>query len=59
MDVLISFQELFYCHGIRKLSLSDNEIKQIPSAIGSLISLETLDLSKNGKKKVCLDMVKF
>ncbi|XP_052775673.1 leucine-rich repeat-containing protein 7-like isoform X2 [Mya arenaria] len=41
-------RELFYCHGLRKLSLSDNEIKQIPAAIGHLISLEKLDLSKNG-----------
>ncbi|KAL4237050.1 Leucine-rich repeat-containing protein [Mactra antiquata] len=41
-------RELFYCHGLRKLSLSDNEIKQIPGAIGHLISLENLDLSKNG-----------
>ncbi|XP_053395537.1 leucine-rich repeat-containing protein 7-like isoform X4 [Mercenaria mercenaria] len=41
-------RELFYCHGLRKLSLSDNEIKQIPAAIGHLISLENLDLSKNG-----------
>ena len=43
------FQELFYCHGIRKLSISDNEIKTIPAAIESLISLEHIDLSKNGK----------
>ncbi|XP_052079753.1 erbin-like isoform X2 [Mytilus californianus] len=41
-------RELFYCHGIRKLSISDNEITKIPPAIASLINLEDLDLSKNG-----------
>ncbi|XP_021372192.1 erbin-like isoform X5 [Mizuhopecten yessoensis] len=41
-------RELFYCHGIRKLSLSDNEITHIPPAIASLINLEDLDISKNG-----------
>ncbi|KAK3089436.1 hypothetical protein FSP39_003580 [Pinctada imbricata] len=41
-------RELFYCHGIRKLSISDNEITNIPPAIASLINLEELDLSKNG-----------
>ena len=46
-----SFQELFYCHGLRKLSISDNEIKTIPPAISSLISLEELDFSKNGTKR--------
>ncbi|KAJ8306778.1 hypothetical protein KUTeg_015669 [Tegillarca granosa] len=37
--------ELFYCHGIRKLSISDNEITSIPPAIASLINLEEFDLS--------------
>ncbi|XP_071117140.1 leucine-rich repeat-containing protein 7-like isoform X2 [Haliotis cracherodii] len=41
-------RELFYCHGLRKLSISDNEIKSIPPAISSLASLEELDFSKNG-----------
>jgi Leucine-rich repeat (LRR) protein len=45
----LCFQELFYCHGIRKLTISDNEITKIPPAIASLINLEELDLSKNGK----------
>lgn len=40
---------MFYCHGIRKLSFTDNEIAHIPPAIASLINLEELDLSKNGK----------
>lgn len=41
-------RELFYCHGLHKLSLSDNEITRIPAAIGSLINLDELDISKNG-----------
>lgn len=42
------FQELFYCHGIRKLCVSDNELTKIPPAIASLNNLEHLDFSKNG-----------
>lgn len=42
-------QELFYCHGLRKLSISDNEITSIPPAIASLDHLEELDFSKNGR----------
>ncbi|PVD23056.1 hypothetical protein C0Q70_16318 [Pomacea canaliculata] len=41
-------RELFYCHGLRKLSISDNEITSIPPAIASLDHLEELDFSKNG-----------
>nr|KAG5714135.1 hypothetical protein BaRGS_020463 [Batillaria attramentaria] len=41
-------RELFYCHGLRKLSISDNEITSIPPAIASLDYLEELDFSKNG-----------
>lgn len=46
------FQELFCCHGIRKLCLSNNEVTNIPPAIGSLINLEELDVSKNGNVSV-------
>ncbi|GFR86841.1 leucine-rich repeat-containing protein 7 [Elysia marginata] len=41
-------RELFYCHGLRKLCVSDNEITSIPPAISSLANLEELDFSKNG-----------
>ncbi|CAL1540851.1 unnamed protein product [Lymnaea stagnalis] len=41
-------RELFYCHGLRKLCISDNEITSIPPAIASLANLEELDFSKNG-----------
>ncbi|KAH9523503.1 Leucine-rich repeat-containing protein 7 [Bulinus truncatus] len=42
-------RELFYCHGLRHLSISDNEVTTIPPAISSLGNLEELDFSKNGK----------
>ena len=54
--MLFVLQELFYCHGIRKLSISDNEITKIPPAIASLINLEELDLSKNGRWTVKIHM---
>ncbi|XP_074640246.1 uncharacterized protein LOC141898302 [Tubulanus polymorphus] len=41
-------RELFHCHGIRKFSVSDNDLQTIPPAIASLINLEELDISKNG-----------
>ncbi len=42
-------QELFYCHGLRILSLADNELVSIPPAIASLHHLTHLDISKNGR----------
>ena len=41
-------QELFYCHGLRKLTVSDNDLISIPPAVASLANLEHLDFSKNG-----------
>ena len=46
-------QELFHCHGIRKLGVSDNELQSIPAAIASLVNLEELDISKNGTRVSC------
>lgn len=40
-------QELFCCQGLRKLTLSDNDIATLPPAIAALVNLEFLDLSKN------------
>lgn len=40
-------RELFCCTGLRILSISDNELKLLPPAIGSLSCLEQLDVSKN------------
>lgn len=48
-DIFSNFQPLFHCHGLRKLHLSDNEVQTLPPAIASLINLEYLDISKNGK----------
>ena len=33
---------------LRRLNLSDNDIQDIPDELGSLMSLEELDISKNG-----------
>lgn len=40
-------RQLFYCHGLRVLGLSDNELSSLPPAVASLINLTSLDLSKN------------
>lgn len=40
-------QALFHCEELRLLSLSDNELQSIPSAISSLNKLEELNISKN------------
>ena len=44
---LLGAQELFCCQGLRKLTLSDNDIATLPPAIAALVNLEFLDLSKN------------
>lgn len=38
---------MFHCHGLKRLSLSDNEIQTVPVAISSLTNLEELIISKN------------
>ena len=40
-------RQLFHCTGLRVLSLSDNDIQTIPSAIASLINLKRINLNKN------------
>ena len=40
-------RELFHCHGLQTLSLSDNELKSLPTAFSALTALRTLDVSKN------------
>lgn len=42
-------RQLFYCHELKSLHLNDNEIGEIPPAIGSLINLQSINLSRNGK----------
>jgi len=45
---MCTIKELFYCQSLRYLFISDNELIEIPSMIGSLIYLEQLDISRNG-----------
>jgi len=45
---MCTMKELFYCQSLRYLFISDNELIEIPSMIGSLIHLEQLDISRNG-----------
>lgn len=40
---------MFYCHELKCLHLNDNEIGEIPPAIGSLVNLQSINLSRNGK----------
>ncbi|XP_071512851.1 uncharacterized protein [Panulirus ornatus] len=40
-------RQLFYCHGLRVLGLSDNELTSLPPAVASLVTLTSIDLSKN------------
>ena len=42
------FQALFRMYKLRRLILTDNEVLEISPEIGNLISLEELDISKNG-----------
>lgn len=43
------FQNFFRLHRLRKLGLSDNEIKKLPSDIQNFENLVELDVSRNGK----------
>ncbi|XP_045498286.1 leucine-rich repeat-containing protein 1 [Colias croceus] len=40
-------RQLFMCHGLKYLDLSDNELQAIPSAISSLVNLQYLNISRN------------
>ncbi|CAG9102237.1 unnamed protein product [Plutella xylostella] len=40
-------RQLFMCHGLKRLDLSDNEIQAIPIAISSLVNLQYLNISRN------------
>lgn len=40
-------RQLFMCHGLKYLDLSDNELQNIPVAISSLINLQLLNLNRN------------
>ncbi|KAH9383026.1 hypothetical protein HPB48_023685 [Haemaphysalis longicornis] len=47
---LLPFQGLFRLTKLRRLSVNDNEISQLPSDIANLMNLVDLDVSKNGKQ---------
>lgn len=40
-------RQLFMCHGLKYLDLSDNEVTTIPTAISSLSNLHHLNISRN------------
>ena len=43
-------QQLTNLTRLRKLCLSDNEIRELPGNLGNLANLAELDVSRNGKK---------
>jgi Leucine-rich repeat (LRR) protein len=40
-------RQLFMCHGLKYLDLSDNELQAIPTAISSLVNLHHFNISRN------------
>lgn len=46
---LCFLQQLFNCQALRKLSIPDNDLSNLPTTIASLVNLKELDISKNGK----------
>ncbi|XP_062308267.1 leucine-rich repeat-containing protein 7 isoform X2 [Osmerus eperlanus] len=41
-------KQLFNCQALKKLSMPDNDLSNLPTTIGSLVNLKELDISKNG-----------
>lgn len=41
-------QQLFNCQALKKLSMPDNDLSNLPTTIASLVNLKELDISKNG-----------
>uniref|UniRef100_H2ZSV2 Leucine rich repeat containing 7 n=1 Tax=Latimeria chalumnae TaxID=7897 RepID=H2ZSV2_LATCH len=41
-------KQLFNCQALRKLSMPDNDLSNLPTSIASLVNLKELDISKNG-----------
>ncbi|CAH2311007.1 leucine-rich repeat-containing 7 isoform X1 [Pelobates cultripes] len=41
-------KQLFSCQSLRKLSMPDNDLSNLPATISSLVNLKELDISKNG-----------
>ncbi|KAG2463746.1 LRRC7 protein, partial [Polypterus senegalus] len=44
-------KQLFNCQALRKLSMPDNDLSNLPTTIASLVNLKELDISKNGLLK--------
>lgn len=51
MIFVFSPQQLFNCQALKKLSMPDNDLSNLPTTIASLVNLKELDISKNGNKK--------
>uniref|UniRef100_A0A8C1JCH6 Leucine rich repeat containing 7 n=1 Tax=Cyprinus carpio TaxID=7962 RepID=A0A8C1JCH6_CYPCA len=41
-------KQLFNCQALKKLSMPDNDLSNLPTTIASLVNLKELDISKNG-----------
>ncbi|KAM9327052.1 leucine-rich repeat-containing protein 7 [Gastrophryne carolinensis] len=41
-------KQLFSCQALKKLSIPDNDLSNLPTTISSLVNLRELDISKNG-----------
>ncbi|XP_072275563.1 leucine-rich repeat-containing protein 7 isoform X4 [Pyxicephalus adspersus] len=41
-------KQLFSCQALKKLSIPDNDLSNLPATISSLVNLKELDISKNG-----------
>lgn len=50
------FQQFFQLVKLRKLGLSDNEIQRLPPEIANFMQLVELDVSRNGKEKISLEL---
>lgn len=49
ISVVSSHQQLFNCQALKKLSMPDNDLSNLPTTIASLVNLKELDISKNGR----------
>lgn len=49
LNNFIFLQQLVNLTRLRKLCLSDNEIRELPHNLGNLVNLAELDVSRNGK----------
>lgn len=61
LSLLSLHQQLFNCQLLHRLSMPDNDLTVLPTAIANLINLRELDVSKNSKqndhKFYCMSLV--